>query len=101
MLVQTFASYPDSPPPQFYSSLARFFVPRHVSPNEILWKQGEPADALYLIETGSLRATYAYHDDREWIQETMVAGTVAGDLSMLSQTARNATVVVERPGTLW
>lgn len=101
LLVQTFASYPDAPPASFYASLARFFVRRHVSTNEILWKQGDPADALYLIEAGSLRATYAYHDDREWIQETMVAGTVAGDLSMLSETQRNATVVVERPGTLW
>lgn len=101
LLVQTFASYPDAPPPSFYASLAPFFTRRHVSTNEVLWKQGEPADALYIIEAGSLRATYAYHDDREWIQETMVAGTVAGDLSMLSQTQRNATVVVERPGTLW
>lgn len=101
LLVQTFASYPDSPPATFYTTLARHFVRRDVSTNEILWRQGEPADALYIIEAGSLRATYAYHDDREWIQETMVAGTVAGDLSMLSGTARNATVVVERPGTLW
>lgn len=31
----------------------------------------------------------------------MVAGTVAGDLSMLSGTRRNATVVAERDGVVW
>jgi SulP family sulfate permease len=31
----------------------------------------------------------------------MVAGTVAGDLSMLSGTPRNATVVAERDGVVW
>jgi SulP family sulfate permease len=31
----------------------------------------------------------------------MVAGTVAGDLSMLSGTPRNATVIAERDCVLW
>lgn len=56
---------------------------------------------MFLIESGSLRATYAYDDHTELVQETMVAGTVAGDLSMLSDTQRNATVVAERDAQLW
>lgn len=67
------------------------------------------ADALYLIEIGSLRATYDHGHEHSsdlragpgGIQETMVAGTVAGDLSMLSGTKRNATVVAERDGVVW
>ena len=31
----------------------------------------------------------------------MVAGTVAGELSALSESARNATCVVERPAVVW
>lgn len=101
MLIQTFAAYPDSPPPSFYSALVPYFTRRPIAANEILWRQGEPADGLYLVEIGSLRATYAFDDHRELIQETMVAGTVAGDLSCLSRTSRNATVVAEREGVLW
>lgn len=74
--------------------------------NEILWKKDDQATALYLIEIGSLRATYDHDHGHErvgagGIQETMVAGTIAGDLSMLSGTRRNATVIAERDGVLW
>ena len=56
---------------------------------------------MYLIESGSLRATYTYGDHGKTISETMVAGTIAGDLSTLSDTRRNATVVAERVCALW
>ena len=67
----------------------------------MLWRQGSASDGLYLIESGSLRATYAFDEHAEAIHETMVAGTVAGDLSALSDTPRNATVVAERDCVLW
>jgi len=105
LLNQTFGSYltstPEFDPQKFLSTLTPYFTRITVSPNQTLFHQNDPPDGLYLIERGSLRATYAYDDRRELIQETMVAGTIAGDLSTLSETRRNCTVVSEGEGVLW
>jgi SulP family sulfate permease len=105
LLNQTFGSYllPDSviDTQTFLTTIAPYFTQFPVSPNQILWRQNDSPDGLYMIEKGSLRATYAYDDRRELIQETMVAGTIAGDLSTLSETCRNCTVVSEGEGVLW
>lgn len=78
-----------------------YFEPVTVSAGDIIWNQGDMADALYLIESGCLRATYAYEDRADPLQETMVAGTVAGEMTALSGTNRNATAVAERDAQLW
>ncbi|GMK57284.1 hypothetical protein CspeluHIS016_0401180 [Cutaneotrichosporon spelunceum] len=99
ILVQTMGCYTDAPE-TFFSQFAPYFKRVPAPAGTTLWKQGEAADGLYIIERGSLRATYEYNaDDR--VLETMVAGTVAGDLSTLSDTTRNATVVAERDAVLW
>ncbi|KLT44231.1 hypothetical protein CC85DRAFT_283747 [Cutaneotrichosporon oleaginosum] len=99
ILLQTIGSYTDAPE-SFFTQFAPYFARVAAPAGTTLWRQGEAADGLYLIESGSLRATYEYNaDDR--VLETMVAGTVAGDLSTLSETHRNATVVAERDAVLW
>jgi len=67
----------------------------------VLWKQGDPADGLYVIEAGVLRATYYFATHTPAIEESMVPGTLAGELSGLAGLPRNATVVVERAAVLW
>lgn len=57
--------------------------------------------SFYLIESGMLRATYVFTDRQHSIVESMVAGTVAGEMSFLSRAKRNATVVAERDSVLW
>ena len=100
ILIQTFGAYCDGPV-DFLRQLAPFFTDCVLLRGSTLWRQGDQADGLYLIESGSLRATYNYEDHGELVQETMVAGTIAGDLSTLSDTCRNATVVAERDCVLW
>ncbi|EIW70854.1 hypothetical protein TREMEDRAFT_71395 [Tremella mesenterica DSM 1558] len=105
-LLQTFTDYlpPVSPSQEsitFFRQLAPYFSPLIIPSHHVLWTQGEQADGLYLIESGSLRATYAFDDYPTRVEETMVAGTIAGDLSTLSDTRRNATVVSERECVLW
>ena len=100
LLLQTIGSYTEQPI-EFFQALIPYFKQSVRLAGEVLWTQHDPADGLYLIESGSLRATYAYENYPKLIQETMVAGTIAGDLSTLSETSRNATVVVERDCVLW
>ena len=103
ILLQTFQDYLDAPadPTPFFAQLATYFTQLEVPSQHTLWTQGDQADGMYLIESGSLRATYLFDDYLEKVEETMVAGTIAGDLSTLSETKRNATVVSERECVLW
>jgi hypothetical protein len=56
---------------------------------------------FYVIESGILRANYVFPDHSHSVNESMVAGTVAGELSFLSRTKRNTNVVAERDSVLW
>ncbi|WWC61703.1 uncharacterized protein I303_104288 [Kwoniella dejecticola CBS 10117] len=85
----------------FLESLVPYFKRREITSGGVLWKQDEVADGLYLIESGCLRANYAYDDHTKSVQETMVAGTIAGELSTLSGIRRNCTVIAERDCVLW
>ena len=77
--------------------LARMSVPE----GTVLWEQDAPPDGLYIIESGVLRAIYAFAAPTPPMEESMVPGTIAGELSTLSGLARNATCVVERAAVLW
>jgi len=67
----------------------------------VLWRQGDKSDGLYLVESGVLRAIYKFAEHTPPTHETMVPGTLAGELSALSGLDRNATCVVERDAVVW
>jgi SulP family sulfate permease len=75
--------------------LTRVTIPRGVH----LWRLGDEPDTLYIIESGVLRATY--HFPSGSFSETMVSGTLAGELSFLSETPRNTEAVVEKLAVVW
>ncbi|KAF8429985.1 sulfate transporter family-domain-containing protein [Boletus edulis BED1] len=67
----------------------------------VLWEKDDPPNGLYIIQSGVLRASYKFAEHTPIIEESMVSGTLAGELSALSGLARNARVVVERDAVLW
>ena len=67
----------------------------------LLWKQGDQPDGLYIVESGVLKASYHFAEYTTPTHETMVPGSVAGELSALSGLERNATCVVERDAVVW
>ncbi|KAF9072486.1 sulfate transporter family-domain-containing protein [Rhodocollybia butyracea] len=99
-LIRAFSSFGDVDYNQF-----RLLIPylRRMSypTGFVLWRQGDASDGLYLIERGVLRAKYQFAEYTQNIEESMVPGTLAGELSALSLLPRNATAVVERPAVLW
>lgn len=66
-----------------------------------LFAQGDAPDGLYVVQAGVLRARYSFADFSQRIEECMVPGTLAGELSALSGEPRNATCLVERDAVLW
>lgn len=101
-LMKAFSSYDVDLDETFYGQLAPYFQQLAVPEGHVLFNQDDEPDALYLIEHGVLRASYRFstHDQLP-IEESMVSGTLAGELSALSGMPRNATVIAERQSVLW
>ncbi|KAF8337345.1 uncharacterized protein EI90DRAFT_2910517 [Cantharellus anzutake] len=85
----------------FISRITPYFKPLIFEPGEVVFRQGDIADGLYLIESGILRATYIFGEHADVVEESCVAGTLAGELTALAGEPRNATMVAERPSVLW
>ncbi|KAI0077979.1 hypothetical protein K474DRAFT_1594928 [Panus rudis PR-1116 ss-1] len=99
-LVMAFSSY-GPVTRETFRPLVPYLERMHVPEGFVLWTQGDPPDGLYIVESGILRATYRFAEYLSPTYETMVPGTLAGELSALSGLERNATCVVERQAVLW
>ena len=86
-LIKAFSSYGTVDPVTFRPMepyLERLTLPA----THVLWTQDDRADGLFIIESGLLKATYEFANPARRFVESMVAGTVAGELS---DSPRNAT----------
>lgn len=101
ILLQSFKPYTPDLNEDYFFRLMPYFTRVTVPRGTKLWSVGEDPDAFYVIEAGMLRAVYILSDGSHSISESMVAGTVAGELSFLSRTKRNTNVVAERDSVLW
>ena len=99
-LTKAFSCYGDVDPILF-QPISRYLERISVPAGHILWRQGDPSEGLFIIESGVLRASYEFANSVQHFDESMVAGTVAGEMSALSDSPRNATVVAEHPSVLW
>jgi len=99
-LVRAFSSYGDADRDKLRPIIP--YLERMSAPEGlVLFNQDDEADGLYIIESGVLRASYRFAEHTPRIEESMVAGTLAGELSALAGLPRNATVAVERQAVLW
>ncbi|KAI0643264.1 sulfate transporter family-domain-containing protein [Trametes meyenii] len=99
-LVRAFSSY-ETIDRDTYAPLIPYLTRMPVPAGAELWRQGDVPDGLYIVESGILRATYHFADPTPPMVESMVPGTIAGELSALSGLERNATCVVERAAVVW
>jgi len=99
-LIKTLSSYGQLDGDQF-RRLSPYFTRLAVPEGLVLFRQNDPSDGLYIVESGILRAVYQFSEHTPSIEESMVPGTLAGELTGLSSMPRNATVTVERAAVLW
>lgn len=74
--------------------IVRYLSTQTLSDNQVLWRQGDAPDALYIVESGVLKGDYTF-EDKIVVTEKVVAGTIAGKLSALSGLPHNATCRAE------
>jgi SulP family sulfate permease len=99
-LLNAFSSYHDVDQNTF-KQIAPYFERFTFPDGFVLWENNDAPDGLYIIESGILRASYKFAEHSPVIEESMVSGTLAGELSALSGMPRNARVVVEQQAVLW
>ncbi|KAI4525505.1 hypothetical protein K525DRAFT_261215 [Schizophyllum commune Loenen D] len=99
-LVKAFSSYSKLDPKRL-QPITKYLERMRLPMGHVLWQQDDEPDGLYIIEAGILRAIYHFSDPARSIEESMVPGTLAGELSALSGLPRNATTVVEQPAVVW
>ena len=66
---------------------------------ETLMRQGEPGDELYLLVSGRLRV-YVEEDEQRRIVREVTRGAVVGEMGLIAEAPRSATVVAIRDSVL-
>jgi len=80
-------------------SLLRYLEPVEVRPFAVLVRPGEPADAMYFILEGELRA-YILTDGHESTLATLTPGDSFGEIALLDNGSRSAFVSANQPSLL-
>lgn len=73
---------------------------RGVAPREVLFRKGDPADRLYGVLSGSLRAVALSPEGRELVLRIMGPGELIGEVALLAGGGRTATVVAQESSEL-
>ena len=67
----------------------------------ILFRQGQPAEDLYFVESGAVTALLELPNGKHSRLRTMGAGTVVGEMGLYLGTRRSATIVTDEPSVLY
>lgn len=80
-------------------SLLRYMEPYEVAPFAKVVRQGEPADAMFFVIEGELRA-FVLVDGKESTLATLTVGETFGEIALLDRGQRSASVVANSPSRL-
>ncbi|KNE89519.1 hypothetical protein PSTG_17018 [Puccinia striiformis f. sp. tritici PST-78] len=116
LLLQTFRPFLPDENESFWLQIAPYFQRVEYKREMPIWKIGAKADCFYLIQSGILKASYAWpsllplkndgtvnlqEERKNQIEESMLPGTVAGDHTFLAHLNRNTHVTAETDTVLW
>ena len=82
--------------PEAFRELEEVVEWRRVPAGEVLLRQGEPSDALYVVVTGRLRTAVRGPDGSETVVRETGAFSTVGELGLLAELPRSATVMALR-----
>lgn len=101
LIVSTLGPYAEDESEPVFRAMAPLLQELHLMKGTVLWDLGDKPDALFIIESGILKARYVFQQDNYELNEAMLAGTVAGEFTFLSQQTRNTTVTAEVDAKVW
>ncbi|PIQ96061.1 MAG: cyclic nucleotide-binding protein [Nitrospinae bacterium CG11_big_fil_rev_8_21_14_0_20_56_8] len=78
-------------------TLAEIVVPKSYRKNQVLIRQGEPGNILFLLTSGSVKISLLGSSGREIILKFLYAHDIFGEMSLLDGKYRSATVTTLEP----
>lgn len=85
--------------PQEQQGLSEQCVPRRFGKNQVVYVGGEPADSMLVLTSGQLKVSNYSVDGSEFVLASVLPGETVGELGMLADTPRSATVTAVRPSS--
>jgi len=79
-------------PPEGIEALLPCVRIRHVEAGEVLFRAGDPADALYIVAKGAVEVLAESHEAHRRPLATLGEGHAFGEMSLLTGTKRTATI---------
>ena len=89
------------PHPIDLDRLLSYFERLEVKKDQVLIREGDEPDDLFLIESGQVTAKLELADAADHRLRTMCAGAVIGELGMILHEPRTATVVADRDSVIY
>jgi CRP-like cAMP-binding protein len=81
--------------PAELETLGRSLRPRRYARWDLVFQQGDPGDAFYVIESGEVKVVLSSQDGREAILTILGPGHFFGELSLLDGEPRSADVIAK------
>jgi CRP-like cAMP-binding protein len=91
----------DGLPSEVQERITASAVPRHFEAGQVIYIEGEPAEAFYLLEHGWVKATRMSRDGREQAMLFLESGEIFGDIAVFSGTTYPGTVVALEDVDVW
>ena len=82
-------------------SIAANLIERRYPKNATIVEEGLAGDYMYVIREGRVKVTKSSDDGREKIMDFLDAGAFFGEMSLLDQAPRSASVKTMQPTRLW
>jgi CRP/FNR family transcriptional regulator, cyclic AMP receptor protein len=87
-------------PPAALDDLARDSRTRRYAAGQVLWSEGDPGEALLVLEEGQLRVSRFTGAGVEVVLAVVEAPAAIGELALLDGTPRDASVIAQKPVTV-
>jgi pilus assembly protein CpaE len=87
--------------PELRRSVRKRLSRRRVETDKALYRQGEPADALYLLESGRVRVFMGERGGRERVLRFLGPGEILGEEAFMASTPHVTTAVALDRATVW
>lgn len=88
-------------PRETLERIAKVALPRHFDAGQVIYIEGEPAEKVYLLEQGWVKATRISRDGREQAMMFFSSGEIFGDIAIFAEKEYPGTVVALEEVDLW